>query len=417
MKTTKAALLLLSLAACAPSGSDSTADPAAAPRDAPGADDPPVASACPTPDPSRAPTKHEGRIGDETWTADASPHVIDVDVTVVGTLTIEPCAEVLIGAGKTVGVSGRIVAQGTASQRIHIGAKDAAPFASIHATTGTLAFAYATIDGGGDPLNTLPYLAGAIDVQGADASKPTQEVLSVDHVTIEGSKSNGIVVRDGAGFAAGSTNLVVHGAAQHPVNIWSRAAGTLPAGTYTGNAIDEILLPATDGYEAVHESTTFHDRGVPYRVGDAGSKGDLQVVPPATGGPLATLTIEPGVTLRFVKGGVMHVETAQTTAPARGALVAVGTADKPITFTSAAGSPAAGDWLGVWFGGAPDPSSRMDHAVVEFAGGSSATGSDSCTLPGIATNDAAIRVLGVPSSELVTNTLVRASASHGIDRG
>jgi hypothetical protein len=429
MKTTTKVAMAMAITwpalvtACAPSAPDAAgAAPAAAGN--PGAADPPVASECPAPreasppGDAAGPTQHAGRVADETWTADASPHLVTADTLVAGTLTIEPCAEVLIADGKTLSVAGRLIAEGTASKRIHIGAADASkPFASIHGTKGTLSFAYATVDGGGAPLNALPHLAGAIDVQGTDPSKPTQEMLKVDHVTVEGSASNGIVLRDGAGFATGSRNLVVHGAAIHPISVWSRAAGTVPAGTYTGNGIDEILLPATSGYESVAESTTFHDRGVPYRVGHETSNGYLRVVAlPA--GPTPTLTIEPGVTLRFVKGGVLVVDPAMGITPARGVLVAAGTDDKKITFTSAAASPAAGDWLGVWFGMLPDPASRIDHAVVAYAGGSSASGSDSCVVTDNApTNDAAVRILGVPSTEIVTNTLVRASASNGIDRG
>ena len=48
-----------------------------------------------------------------------------------------------------------------------------------------------------------------------------------------------------------------------------------------------------------------------------------------------TLTIEPGVTVKFDSGKVLEVE---------GMLVARGTSSDKITFTSSAASPAAGDW-------------------------------------------------------------------------
>jgi len=47
-----------------------------------------------------------------------------------------------------------------------------------------------------------------------------------------------------------------------------------------------------------------------------------------------TLTIEPGVTVKFDSGKVMEVE---------GTLVARGTSTSTATFTSSAASPAAGD--------------------------------------------------------------------------
>ena len=48
-----------------------------------------------------------------------------------------------------------------------------------------------------------------------------------------------------------------------------------------------------------------------------------------------TLTIDPGVTVKFDSGKVMEVE---------GTLVARGTSSEQITFTSSAITPAAGDW-------------------------------------------------------------------------
>ena len=158
------------------------------------------------------------------------------------------------------------------------------------------------------------------------------------------------------------------------------------------------------------------DRGVPYRVGNSISGGDLRVGPRPGMTGLVTLTLEPGVTLRFKKGGALRIHPGAGTSPALGALVAAGTAEKPIVFTSAEAAPAAGDWLGIWFGFVPDPSDRIDHARVQYAGGLSSTGSAACVGPTGPEMDAAIRIFGPPSSQLVTNTAILDSARHGIDR-
>ena len=77
-----------------------------------------------------------------------------------------------------------------------------------------------------------------------------------------------------------------------------------------------------------------------------------------------TLTIEPGVSLAFV--GDVGLVTRRD-----GAIDAQGTADRPITFTSASPSPAPGDWRGLWLGSTEMPlSNRLDHVVVEFGGSS-----------------------------------------------
>jgi hypothetical protein len=374
-------------------------------------------AACPVP--TAGPTSHSGTINTETWTADKSPYILPFDATIYGTLTIDPCAEVLIAAGATLTVagSGKILADGLPTQRIHIGANDPAkPFAKIRSLGGTIHLSYVAIDGGGDPLNTAPDYTGTFDLQGTDATMPSQETLFVDHVTVMGSASNGVVLRDGAGFAAGSQELTVGGAALFPVSIWSRAVGGLPTGTYSGNTYDEILLPATGLSDGVQDTTTMHNRGVPYRVGNSGSAATLYVGKQGSATGLATLTIEAGVTVRVKKGGVIYVERSSGTTPATGALVAAGTAASPIVFTSAEAAPAAGDWLGIWYGLIPSATDKLDFARVEYAGGTSSSGSNACNTPG--TNDAAVRIFGLPAGgAFVTNTTLSNSAGHGIDRG
>jgi hypothetical protein len=123
------------------------------------------------------------------------------------------------------------------------------------------------------------------------------------------------------------------------------------------------------------------------------------------------------VTVRFKKGGVFHVGVFQSDNPATAALVAVGTAAKPIVFTSAEDAPAAGDWLGIWFGDQPLPTDRIDYAKVEYAGGLSTSGSNSCPYPSGTRSDAAIRIFGGPASPFVTNTTISNSGYFGIDRG
>lgn len=374
------------------------------------------------PKPTAGPTAHQGGVQSETWTADTSPHTLAADVTVYGTLTLEPCTEVLIGGGKSisVGATGKVVAEGLANKPIHIGAIDPTkPFAQIRVGGGgTLRFAHTKLDHGGDPLNTIADLTGTIFAQGADQNQPTQATVSVAHVTIDGSKSNGINMIDGAGFAPGSEDLTVTGSAQFPVSLWGRAIGTLPSGKYTGNANDEILIPGGGGAQAIHEDATMRNRGVPYRVGNSNSGSNPTFVierqSPSSPG-LATLTIEPGVKVRVKKGGLIQVQRFVNPSPAQGALVVNGTAAQPVIFTSAEPNPQPGDWLGIWFGLIPAPTDKINYAIVEYAGGQSNSGSDACNTPG--TNDAAIRILGLPSGSFITNTTIKDSAGHGIDRG
>jgi hypothetical protein len=371
-------------------------------------------------EPTGGPTMHESTLfADETWSAEAGPHQVTFDIAVSegATLTIEPCAEVLIAAGRSITVSGALEAPGTPSEPIRIGALDAEPWATIQSYGGMLNLSSTTIEGGGDPGGVDPSLVAMLDVRG-DQTMPTQELLHVDHVTLRDSASLGLRLVEGGGCSATSDGLTITGSAEAPIEIWPRAVGTIPPGTYTGNGDDQIRIPGNGGSAAILEDTTMHARGVPYHIGTSGTFGDL-VIGSAPGMPPATLTVEAGVTVRFKKDGVMSVEPYSGTDPASGALVAVGTASEPIVFTSAQASPLAGDWLGIYFGSTPDPASRMDYTEVRYAGGLSGTGSFSCThTVSDGRSEAAIRIVGgAPAQAFVTHTLIADSAGYGIDRG
>ncbi|MEO8707320.1 MAG: hypothetical protein ABI867_45250 [Kofleriaceae bacterium] len=353
----------------------------------------------------------------ETWTAADSPHVLPFDMSITATLTIEPCAVVRIGGGRIISVraGGAIETHGLPGQPVRIERADpATAWVNIRTLNGgTLAFTQTVISGGGDPLNSPIVLAAAIDVAGT--TPLTAPILHADGLVVEGSESQGILLHDGGGFSATSTNVRITGSAGAPIHTFARHAGTIPPGDYTGNAVDEIVLRATGGPEAIVESMTLHARGVPYHVGiQPNSTLDVAA---AAGVPV--LTIEPGVTLRFEPSATLRIDPATGALPARGALVAIGTPAAPIVFTSAAGTPAAGDWFGIRFGNIPNAATKLQHARVEFAGRASISGSESCLPVGqVGQNDAAIRILGAePVPVFITDTTIHASARHGIDRG
>jgi hypothetical protein len=362
---------------------------------------------------------HSGNVSAaETWTAAASPHRVAGDISVNAPLTIEACATVLIGGAHSLIVrqTGTLIAAGLPGLPVTFDRLDPLTgWATLSATSGgTISLSYIDVNGGGNPTNTLPSIYGALDLAGS--AGPAENTLHVDHVTVAGSLSQGLNLHDGGGIDASSTALTVTGSTGAAIVTFARLVGTIPPGTYTGNAEDAIVIRGNGGPEAMAESATLHDRGVPYRVGiNVNAVLDVGV----TTGAVPTLTIEPGVTIKFGAGATMRIDAANGTNPARGGLVAIGTAGQPIVFTSAAATPAAGDWYGIWLGDQPLSTTAIDHARIEFAGKASVSGSDSCVPNGqVGPNDAAVRLLGgVPTSAFITNTQIISSARHGIDRG
>jgi hypothetical protein len=363
--------------------------------------------------PTGAGTMHGSVSAAETWTAAASPHLITFDINVSALLTIEPCAVVRIAATRTItiGPGGALVAAGASGRPVSFEPLVAgSAWASIRALGGDLSLTHAIVRGGGDPLNVAPAYAGAIHMQrdGATGS------LHVDDVEIADSLSQGVYVNGAAGFDATSQDLRIHGSAGYPLHSYVRVIGSVPSGDYRGNAVDAIAIAGAGG--PVVDDQTLHERGVPYHVGSGQDGGRLDVNA-ATG--VAVLTIEPGVTIQFPPGGTLNIDPATATTAAHGALIAIGTADRPIVFTSDRPTPAAGDWLGIGFSGAVDPATALQHVRVEFAGGPG-TGSNSCPYPGrVGQNDAAIRIFGTagPGARFIADTEIRASARDGIDRG
>jgi hypothetical protein len=367
--------------------------------------------------PTGAGTMHSGTINAETWTEAASPHLLPFDTGIYGALTIEPCAVVRIAGGKTVTVrpGGAFVAAGAPGRPVTVEQlTPGTPWAGIRTLGGDLSFTHAIIRGGGDPLNTSNILGFAIQISRSPSD--TSGSLHMDDVEIADSASQGVYLSGAAGFDATSRDVRIHGSVGYPLHTYARVIGSIPTGTYTGNTHDEFVISDSGG--AIVDDQTMHDRGIPYHVGIGLGMGQLDVVAP-TG--VAVLTIEPGVTIKFEAGGRMRVSPAVSTAPAQGALIAIGTVAKPIVFTSGAATPAAGDWLGMWLGGAVDSRTRIQHARVEYAGGTSVSGSNSCPYPGRPTqiNDAAIRVVGTapPPAQFITDTEIVSSALDGIDRG
>lgn len=362
--------------------------------------------ACPTP--TGAPIEHQGTISaPETWSA-ASPHVVVADLLVRAKVTVEPCTVVRMGPARSIGLDsgGSLVAAGTQERPVRFEPQDASqPWGQFRIYSGGSArLTWTVLSGGGNPSSAEATLRVST---GADL--PGQRPLFVDHVTIEGSHGPGVMLNGTSGFAEGSTSLVIHGSGSasrpEPIALNPNALGTLPSGTYTGNRSDTLFVSpnvASSSVYFVGVDSTVRPLGVPY-VMDG-----LQVGAPSTP---ATLTVEPGVEMRFLPGTTLRVYDASST------LIAAGTADRPIVFTSARATPAAGDWAGIRFDGL-GPRNRLESVQVRYAGGSCQCSGFGCNyLQGSFDVSSAILVFNEPAAPFIAHSRIEDSAGHGILRG
>ena len=133
---------------------------------------------------------------------------------------------------------------------------------------------------------------------------------------------------------------------------------------------------ALSGYQVGKKNgkVTIHEQTIPYVI--TNSYIDIN--------DNAEVTIEPGVTMSMVENGYIRVGYDTS-----GKLTAIGTEEKPITFTSNLTDKAAGDWQGIEFEQYASKSSVLKNCHIEYAGGGddgavyvyyTAVAIDSCTI-------------------------------------
>jgi hypothetical protein len=375
---------------------------------------------------SMGPTTHSGTITkDEVWTAEGSPHIVTGPLTVDegAKVTIDPCVEVQMKADASLRVGNvdnapsRLVAEGTAERPIRFVGAGSARWEQLEVIApSTLSLVHVTLEDGGK--NADGTFHGASLVIRGNQQLPLTPVAKVDHVTVRGSVGAGVYLGEEAGFTDDSDELTIVdcGGPESPRPIWSaaHALGTIPKGHYTGNALDEIQV---DLGNPSQENLTIHDRGLPYHVGGDGDAFWF-FQPPDGAGPI-TMTIEPGVVMRMTPHLQLHIGAGSVGEPMNpAALIAAGTADRPIVLTSDAASPKAGDWVGILFKGSlPSAPNQVAHVRVEYAGDDCLASAFTCAPANTPECGAIILMSTRPDTEFVSDTVIAHSAAHGVVRG
>jgi hypothetical protein len=360
----------------------------------------------------------------ETWAGDGATHVVPNTISITGSaiVTIQPCAIVALGPGALINVrdNARLVAAGTGATRFVLFRRNDPnqAWGTIRglSPTSLIDLTWTTLQGGGAPGSPTD---ATILVSGTGYGSPPVPVLRTDNVTIQSSQGAGLYLDANGAFTGNSQLLTITGAGGRPVLTTMMSLGSLPSGTYTGNATNEILIVGPNAN--VFADMTVEDRGIPVRI----AYGTMVVAPAVGATAPVTLTLRPGVVFKFPRLGQPLAPGARVTfgtngnAPNNlvGILNAVGTAEKPIVFTSGEAVPAAGDWVGVWLNTANG--SRLDHVEISYAGAPSGIQSNNCRP--LNTPDNAALLFGsfstqyVPTSTTITNSRITNSAGYGID--
>jgi len=149
----------------------------------------------------------------------------------------------------------------------------------------------------------------------------------------------------------------------YPIYCYVNVVKNLHTNTFSGNTYQYIYVEGG----TITLDSYWDNPGIPYRVSSSS-----HIYIQGTDGPdgVTTLTLEQGTTIQFNPVYLWVGHDSNSSLP--GALVAVGTPGQPITFTSASGTPAPGNWYGLYFANYSDDSKcRLEYCIVEYGGASS----------------------------------------------
>jgi len=279
-----------------------------------------------------------------TWTPANSPYVVTSSVTVYNnaTLTIEPGVTVRfnLNTGLTLGAgtAGILKAQGTMTAPITFTSNSATPAPgqwngiNVVVTTAASILDRCVVEYGG---------AGTNDANiRVSSSTPT-----IHNCAIRSSDGHGIFVT-GANVRPSLIGNTITANGRYPLRLQIDAFPTSFSGnSFTANGLQLIELFGG----SVTANATLPHPGIPYAATSSIFVSSAN----------ATLTLQPGVQLRFNLNTGLSVSS--------GRLMAQGTATQPILFTSNSATQAPGQWSGISLTSTTAPS-LLDYCAIEYGG-------------------------------------------------
>jgi hypothetical protein len=350
-----------------------------------------VAITCTTPvvacgTPNGVVVQHANNVtADETWAGAGTTHIVTATISVMApaTLTIQKCAIVQLKAGVQIVVHGGTGAGQTATLladgddpavgQVYFTNADAnQPWGSLVGfnANSLIQLNNVTISGGG--ATSAGTHNAMIEMHGTSNTTLPDPVLKINTVVLFQMQGAGIYL-DNAAFTADSLFLAISDCPDYPIALSAMATGSIPSYIGNDNVHNEALIV---GNANIFADLTIHNR-LPIHFHTDG----IQVSGgPPTFAPDITLTLDPGVVLKFEKAStsptMITFGTGGQTHDQNAALIANGTAFQPVLFTSAAATPAPGDWAGIWL--LTSNRSVLQNVIIEYAGGDASIGPVNC---------------------------------------
>ena len=318
-----------------------------------------------------------------TWTKAGSPYVVTGDITVrhststavLVTLTIQPGVEIRFNSGTMLQVGsssylGALIAQGTEAEPIKFTSSSANPVPGswegiyFHDRTNdsTTIMEHCIVEYAGQTYNaniycyySNPKIINSIiknsQVHGVYTYGSSPLIQNCQFIE---NTQDGIYCDDNAYPKANNNIFTGNGAST--INAHPGKITNVIGNSGSGNGINAIKIRGAD----IGENVTWVKQDLPFLI-----TGDVLVRHSTSTAALVTLTIQPGVEIRFNSGTMLQVGSSSYL----GALIAQGTEAEPIKFTSSSANPVPGSWEGIYFHDRTnDSTTLMEHCIVEYGG-------------------------------------------------